>query len=425
MKKKGNPAYLAFLVRPAEISSAAMEAFKQAHTRPVLEISEFRTAKLSQIITSYNADDVMVSPEHFMSPEFKDIIAETGIHHIYVEYQPAASEIEPAEFLERLRELSKTCGCIPVTSDVDLLAGLVRMEDPPRALALKGYEASGIVSTEATGLLLANLKRLSAKTLKKPAFMIWGGIFTQEAAAAYLCSGAEAILFESLHWLTDQVLLEKGLKRSIARLRPEHTAVIGLGLGMPVRIFDKGNSKAAKALRDKADAIADGAATDCAGEFADYFLQEAVSALESGLQSSELIPLSHEAAFAESFATRFGPLTAKAIRSFSQEVWRLCGEAGNMKKRFTSDQRSIKDPIQRQHVAVWLLCACWVDGYQILNILGGQECQEHAEVRINRVFWTGLSTESTPDKYSCIHKMGSNTLIFLLYYWGGSGLGIF
>lgn len=336
--KKDKPAYLAFLLRPEEISRSAMAVFQQAHTQPVLDISKFRTTELSEIITSYATHNVKISPGHFMSPSIKVLIEEAGVHNLYVEYQPQASDIKPADFLKRLRELSNRCGCIPVTSDLSLIANLAQMEDPPAALALKGAEASGLVSKETIGILFATLKSLRKKTTKQPSCIIWGGIFTPEAAAAYLCSGAKAIVFESLHWLTDKVLLDDGLKTRIARLRPEHTAVIGLGLGMPVRLFDKGNSKAAKAFRHKVDSSVDGVETDPVGTFTDYFFKKSVAPLESGFKSNQLIPLSPEAAFAASFTERFGRSTEKALKSFSEEIGRLCRQAHKVNQRFTQNR---------------------------------------------------------------------------------------
>jgi len=37
--------------------------------------------------------------------------------------------------------------------------------------------------------------------------LIWGGVSTPEAAAAFLSTGAAGIVFECVHWLTDLVAL--------------------------------------------------------------------------------------------------------------------------------------------------------------------------------------------------------------------------
>ena len=126
--------------------------------------------------------------------------------------------------------------------------GFVKKGNPP-VIALKGAEAAGFVSRETTGILYATLRKMMAPQAKKPGFMIWGGVATPEAAAAFLCSGASGIVFESLHWQTDLVSANPNLKRRLPGLRPEHTAVVGHNLGVPCRFFDKGNSLAVKELK--------------------------------------------------------------------------------------------------------------------------------------------------------------------------------
>ena len=54
--------------------------------------------------------------------------------------------------------------------------------------------------------------------------VIWGGVATPEAAAAFLATGAKGIVFESLHWQTDLVEIDDRLRKQIAKLRPEHTS---------------------------------------------------------------------------------------------------------------------------------------------------------------------------------------------------------
>jgi hypothetical protein len=69
------------------------------------------------------------------------------------------------------------------------------------------------------------------------------------------------------------------------------------------RLFDKGNSIAVKKLESYADSICQGEITEKARlSLVRRIHKVSIPALESGLSSTEIIPLGPEAAFAESFA---------------------------------------------------------------------------------------------------------------------------
>ena len=342
MRGKIKPAYLGFLIRGKGNSSSSTEAVKRAHAHPIVDVSDIGTETILETLKARGVKDVKISPEQFMGPEMKDLSGKTGIENIFVEFHPAASAVMPDDFIGRLQDISKECACIPVSSDLEFLISLVRMKNPPVAIGLKGSEASGIVSTETTGILFSTLKSLREETSARPAFIIWGGIFTPEASAAFLCSGVEGIVFESLHWLTDTMPLDGGMRQRLARLRPEHTTVVGLGLGVPVRVFDKGNSKAAGEIREKASSMVTVSSKERARKFTDYFFSKAIHPLDSSLANNELIPLGPEAAFAKAFTERFGESTWKAIVSFSEEIFRICDKAKKIKKGFTDSKLSVK-----------------------------------------------------------------------------------
>jgi NAD(P)H-dependent flavin oxidoreductase YrpB (nitropropane dioxygenase family) len=79
--------------------------------------------------------------------------------------------------------------------------------------------------------------------------LIWGGVWTPEAAAAFLATGATGIVFESVHWLTDLVTIDDLQRQQLAKLRMDSTALVGLDLQVPCRLFNKGNSLAFKEIK--------------------------------------------------------------------------------------------------------------------------------------------------------------------------------
>jgi NAD(P)H-dependent flavin oxidoreductase YrpB (nitropropane dioxygenase family) len=115
-------------------------------------------------------------------------------------------------------------------------------------VALKGNEAAGFVSGDTIGVLYSTAKEMLRESGRELDLVIWGGVATPEAAAAFLATGATGIVFESLHWQTDLVEINDRARKQIAKLRPEHTTIVGGTLGVFCRLFDKGNSPAVKEL---------------------------------------------------------------------------------------------------------------------------------------------------------------------------------
>ena len=241
----------------------------------------------------------------------------------------------PRLFAQRLDQISARCACLPVISDLDLLHRLLQHQSPVRTVALKGNEAAGFVSSDTIGVLYSSAKELLRQSGREMDVVIWGGVATPEAAAAFLATGARGIVFESLHWQTDLVEIDDKLRKQIAKLRPEHTSIVGRSLGVCCRLFDKGNFPAVKALEDYARSLSDGPITaDKRRAFAQRVAAAAVPALESNLDRRQLIPLGPEAAFAQAFRERFGAGSAAAMQGFQAEVARLLGNVKETARRF-------------------------------------------------------------------------------------------
>ena len=319
---------LAFVWRPAEITPAVVDMARRTSTVALFDIGPDPAGDTAKALQDAGAKDIKVSAGYFMDPAFEGFLAASQVDTLWVEYHPALETFAPEAFLSRVRELSTRFACIPISGDPDFLALALQPEWEVPALALKGSEAAGFVSRETGGVLYSTLRETAGHGARKPGLILWGGVATPEAAAAFLCSGARGIVFESLHWQTDLVSADRNVKERLSKVRPEHTAEVGHNLGVPCRFFDKGNSLAVKELRQVAGSLI---GSEVAGperrDFARKVRDSVVQALESDLGRRQLVFLGPEAAFAEPFAERFGRSTHQAIEAFCRQVGTLCREA--------------------------------------------------------------------------------------------------
>ncbi len=328
MTAKTSRPILSFLWRPSEITQTVVDAAHQTSTGTIFDINTHTTEDTATALRTAGATEIKISAEHVMNSSLEGFLQDSGVKTLWVDYHPALFSGTPEAFLERLNELSTRYRCIPISGDPALLTLILQVPQPPGAVALKGAETSGFVSNDTTGILYATLREMASHQEQSPEVMIWGGVATPEAAAAFLCSGAKGIVFESLHWLTDLVSADRNLKQRLSKLRPEHTAVVGHDLDVTCRFYDKGNSLAVKELRQYVDTQFSCEVTeDHRRAFARKVKETVIPVLESNLGRQDLVFMSPEAAFAQSFVERFGRSTRKALAAFLEEVERLCWEA--------------------------------------------------------------------------------------------------
>ena len=140
-----------------------------------------------------------------------------------MEYHPALVTGTPEAFLERLRELSTRFMCIPISGDLDLLTLTLQSAQRPPPLPSRAPKPRALWARNSRNSLRHPEGEWRA-IRDKPGLIIWGGVATPEAAAAFLCSGAKGVVFESLHWQTDLISANRNLRQRLSRLRPEHTA---------------------------------------------------------------------------------------------------------------------------------------------------------------------------------------------------------
>ncbi|MGD0209883.1 MAG: nitronate monooxygenase, partial [Desulfomonilia bacterium] len=234
-----------------------------------------------------------------------------------------------------MKELSETRCCIPIIGDLDFLAAILKDGSGIRRIALKGCEASGFVSGETTLSIYSAARNMVLSSSTSPEILIWGGISTPEAAAAFLSTGATGIVFESVHWLTDLVVIDDLQRQGIANLRMDSTDLVGLDLQVPCRLFNKGNSRAFKEIRNIEDSLCgEEISEEIRNSFINYVHAKAIHPLESNYNQDEVIPLGVEASLALSFVERFGTGTQEALKAFMDEIRKSCDLAQAKKDCF-------------------------------------------------------------------------------------------
>jgi acyl transferase domain-containing protein/NAD(P)H-dependent flavin oxidoreductase YrpB (nitropropane dioxygenase family)/NAD(P)-dependent dehydrogenase (short-subunit alcohol dehydrogenase family)/acyl carrier protein len=329
-----NP-FLAFVWQPRDLNRTVEDMSRSTATAAIFDLSRHHPQEFTAALKAAGAVHVKISPAAFLDSGLPKIIEEAGIDTLWVEYHPAVFPGDAATFLSRLRELKSLCRVVPISGDLSFLRNIMGAKEPPQAVALKGSEAGGLVSPETLGILFAALEQESKNAPQPPRLIVWGGVGTPEAASAFLASGALGVVMESLHWLTDLVTATPDLKGRLAKLTPEHTTLVGGSLVMPCRVFDKGNSQAVRDLRTLVNRLLGEDDLEAARlTFTAQILAQATPALESTLGRQELIFLGPEAAFAGTFAKRFGTATQKAVTGFVAEVDRLLASADTVKDCF-------------------------------------------------------------------------------------------
>jgi len=333
-------AVMAFVWRPSEIDGAVVELARHTGTRAIFDLTAGEPDEFAKLLAEARAEDIKLRSEQLVEPGLDASLTGTGVRTLWIEFPTSLSKQEERVVPVTLDKLRAHFNCVPVTGDLQTVSFLMQQESPPAAVALKGTDAAGFGSMETTGILFATVRD---RILRRPEFarilpVVWGGVATAEAAAAFLCSGAGGVVFESLHWLTDMVEISADLRRALANLRPDCTSVTGERLGTPCRFFDKGNSRAVRDLAGYASSLCETRITvKKRRSFAARVLKNSVHPLQSELSADQLIPLGPEASFAAGFAERFGRSTRDAVRSFIDEVARLCGKAEETLERLSDN----------------------------------------------------------------------------------------
>src|SRR4030067_1375026 len=250
---------IAFVWRPEEIIPSVIQMAHRTGSRAIFDFSmkgvEGLRSFLHKADPAGHVRDIKISIPTLMDPSLGRLLKETGLRDILVECHPQFFQGDPSIFLQRLRELSENHRCFPIIGDMDLLAAILKDSSGIGRIVLKGCEASGFVSGETTLALYSVVKEILRTPSKPLDILIWGGVSTPEAAAAFLSTGAAGIVFESVHWRTDLIAIDDLQRQRLAKLRLDSTDLVGLDLRVPCRFFNKGNSRAFKEIKTLEDSL--------------------------------------------------------------------------------------------------------------------------------------------------------------------------
>jgi acyl transferase domain-containing protein/NAD(P)H-dependent flavin oxidoreductase YrpB (nitropropane dioxygenase family)/NAD(P)-dependent dehydrogenase (short-subunit alcohol dehydrogenase family)/acyl carrier protein len=330
---------IAFVWRPEETGPPVIQMAHRTGSRAIFDFSAMGAEALHSFLQRTNSashiSDIKISAATLMDPSLGRSLNNVGVQDIWVECQPPFSQGDLSAFLQRLRDLSENHRCFPIIGDLDLLTAILKESSGIGRIVLKGCEASRFVSGETALVLYSAAREMLRAGSKSMDILIWGGVWTPEAAAAFLSTGATGIVFESVHWLTDLVAIDDLQRQQLANLRMDSTDLAGLDLKVPCRLFNKGNSLAFKEIKTLEDSLCAAEITDeSRRSFVGQVQARALHPLKSHFTQDEVIPLGVEAAFAASFAERFGTGTEKAVRAFMEEIRNSCRSAEAKKDCF-------------------------------------------------------------------------------------------
>jgi acyl transferase domain-containing protein/NAD(P)H-dependent flavin oxidoreductase YrpB (nitropropane dioxygenase family)/NAD(P)-dependent dehydrogenase (short-subunit alcohol dehydrogenase family) len=322
-----------FLYRADDISPVAVQLAEKTQSRTIFDLSDRDLSEIAPLLKAVHAREALITIDQFLAPAFEGFFEQASLETIWVEYFPSAGSGTVTDFLNAVATYRSRVKIVPVTGDWNVLSALRDAADPPDMVALKGAEAMGLVGPDSVNIMFSTVKGWWPDHDAGPDIIIWGGVGTPEAAAAFIACGAKGIVFESLHWLTDQVLADAGAKDRLAKLRLEHTRIVNTVCGTACRVFDKGNSRAVRSLTEH---LAQGDdAQGAAGALIAYVRQHQVHALKSKFGPDDLVMLGPEASMAAWFADRFGSSTAVAVAGFLEEVDHKLQSAFLARDRFT------------------------------------------------------------------------------------------
>jgi malonyl CoA-acyl carrier protein transacylase len=346
MRAEDRGPIIAFVWRPEEIIPPVTQLAHRTGSHAIFDFSMMEAQALHSFLRkaapACRVGDIKISADTLMDPSLGRPLKETGIQNIWVECHPQYFRGDTSGFQQRLRELSENNRCFPIVGDLEILATILKDRSGIGRIVLKGCEASGFVSGETTLLLYSAAKEMLRDSAKSPDILIWGGVWTPEAAAALLSTGAAGIVFESVHWLTDLVAIDDLHRQQLAKIRTDSTSLVGLDIQVPYRLFNKGNSVAFQEIKTFEDSLCKTDITeDSRRRFVDHVNFVSRQPLKSHFTKDEVIPLGVEAAFAASFAERFGAGTEKAVKAFIEEIRNLC-RAAEVKKDCFLDSPSAK-----------------------------------------------------------------------------------
>ncbi|MBI4859594.1 MAG: SDR family NAD(P)-dependent oxidoreductase [Candidatus Riflebacteria bacterium] len=326
---------LTFLWPGSRATEEIVALARTTGTGALFDLTGATPATAGPAVAAAGAGSVLVSFDQAADPAWADGLAATSLRHVFVQCPPALTPRLRELLVKRFAPTRSGPVLVPVTGDHELIRLLIDGSEPPRYLALKGNEAAGFGGADPTSVLFTAASRALEGRSRRPELLVWGGVALSEAVAAFLVTGARAVVFESVHWLTDLVAPSDAAQHILASLRPDCTRTVGGCLGLSCRVFDRGNSPAVRDLEKAARELASGEVGPAARQaFVDRVGATARPALSGDPGRQHAALLGTEALFATGFAERFGRSTRDALLAFSAAVRSCCAAAEATVDRF-------------------------------------------------------------------------------------------
>ena len=200
MHLPGANQFFAFVWGSRNVSHKVVDVARLTSSRAIFDLSAMQFGHTAAALRAAGATAVKIFAPDLMDPELEVFLEESGVKTLWVEYHPDLFPDAPEVFLERLGQLSARCACRPIISDLDLLHLLLQHQTPVRTIALKGNEAAGFVSGDSIGVLFSSVKEMLRESAREMEVVIWGGVATPEAAAAFLATGAMGAGLGGVWW---------------------------------------------------------------------------------------------------------------------------------------------------------------------------------------------------------------------------------
>ena len=331
---------LAFFNPGPRVDPALAQAAREHGFRIILDAWGRDPAGIAASLGKAGAGDLRLTADMLLDPGPGIAEAIATAQTLWIDCHPLwvddFSALETA-----LSELARGKEVIPVLSTPDSVSALVGPGRPFGLVALKGQEGAGPVGLESGSLLFAHFQARARGQDSPPQALIFGGAVRPESVAAYLACGARGVVFESLALAFDLEDADPRLRKSLAALRPEQTRIVGQEIGLPLRVFDKGISRAVAGLGRELAALKPSGENPTA-RAARALLAPDMNRPELGPWSDRVVFLGPEASFCAAFAQRFGTDPGEALGRFWDEIQRAWELAPQTWSRF------LQSPLRRE-----------------------------------------------------------------------------
>ncbi len=341
-----------FVCRPKDLSSLDLPELQRHSVIPIVDLGRAAEPVLTAELQATQGIEVLMNAEQFLHPEVCNILQSQRVPTVWLEYFEDQQQSSLTSIFDQLQKCTGLNLNI-ITGDIRVIKRVFEENKRNINLAIKGSEASGFVSPETTLSLINYIEDLTRLHKTSPDIHIWGGCFTAEASATMMYSGAQGVVLESAHLLTQSYpSLSKSCRDHLHSFRIDHTTQLKLSDQLHFNVYNKGNSTAVAKIEKE---LKSSSGSNIAREICDRLHQDSITIFDDRHDDS-LIQISPEAAFAATFTKTYGEDTTEALVAFHKATTALLTDAP------TARQRLIKSP----------LCGAMGTNYPFIQ--GGMAC---------------------------------------------------